>query len=281
MSTGRNRSEGWTYAKRSGHLNEQKVCTLFDDTNFCDLFSKRLGVSKIVSATVGGIHEKSVPGVLGRKTKSKTDLKLLLENGKTVNISIKKSWGGQAAFQTVECFIKGFELQFSTLIPDDIQYMLKLYFYGNPDTEKYLTDDAIIGGQPARLIKYQKDHGRLVWESIKKWDNKKADKLLDWFKGNIGKLAEYCFSRGLATNKDEWAEYVWFINLLGEDDLDSIYSVADIINGVEANKDLVTPGGVNGGSTIQFPFGFAQWHQAKIQVHDNLENLINLNIKSI
>lgn len=44
MSTGRNRSEGWTYAKRSGHKNEDNVEKLFEDPTYCRAFEKRLGL---------------------------------------------------------------------------------------------------------------------------------------------------------------------------------------------------------------------------------------------
>ena len=94
MSIRRDRSSGWQYAKLSGHENESDVENLFSDSKYCHEFSKRLGIGKIKSASVGGLCETDVPSVLGDKTKSKTDLQLLLEDGSTVNISIKKSWGG-------------------------------------------------------------------------------------------------------------------------------------------------------------------------------------------
>ena len=281
MSSGRNRSEGWTYAKLSGHKNEQLVRNQFDDENFSKEFSKRLGIGNIVSAEVGGLHEKSVPGVLGRKTKSKTDLKLHLEDGNTIRISIKKSWGGQAAYQTIDSFILGFERQFHVIVDEDIKYLLRLYFYGNPDTEKLLSDPKVTGKQSQDLIDYQVEHNRLVWDSLKEWNKAKADDLLKWFKDNIGLLADYCFSKGLAVDQDEWADYVWFINLLGDDDIDIIYSTESIIKAVEENTDKVVPGPRNGGSTTLLPFGFAQWHHAQIQIHDDLANLLELNIQQL
>ena len=280
MPTKRNREEGWSHAKRSGHKNEQLVKKLFDSESFREAFSSRLGVNKIVCAKVGGIHEKSVDGVLGRKTKSKTDLRLFLENGGVINISIKKSRSGQIAYQSVDNFLMGFEKQFCVIVPDDIKYIFKLYFFGNPDTMIILENTSIIGSQNDSLIEYQKEHNRLVWQSLLRWDKKRAFSFLQWFKDNIVSLTDYCFSKGLAVNSDEWADYVWFINLLGEEDLDTIYAIEDIKSAVTDNKDIIIPGPKNGGSTIWLPFGFAEWHRNKIQVHDRLNNLLALGITS-
>ena len=79
MSTGRNRSEGWTHAKLSGHENEEDVEQLIQHDAFRKKLEARLAIPSIVQASVGGICETDVPSVLGDHTKSKTDLKLILE----------------------------------------------------------------------------------------------------------------------------------------------------------------------------------------------------------
>ena len=91
---GRSRAIGWQHAKLSGHKNEVAVMHLFDDSDFCDKFSERLGIAKIKSKSVGGLNEHDVDCVLGGKTKSKTDLVLTLVDGNKVNISLKKSAAG-------------------------------------------------------------------------------------------------------------------------------------------------------------------------------------------
>lgn len=105
------------------------------------------------------------------------------------------------------------------------------------------------------------------------WDKSKADSLLQWFKDNISEIAEYCFARGLAKDKKDWAQYVWYINLLGEDDFDEIFSISDIKSAMSSHLDEVCPSSQNGGSTTQLPFGFVQWHQQKMQFHHSLEKL--------
>lgn len=270
---GRDRATGWQHAKLSGHENESDVEQLFNDDNFKVAFSKRLGICEIASATVGGLRETDVISVFGDKTKSKTDLTIVLKDGNTVNISIKKSWGGQVYLIGVDRFIAGFEKHFDKEIPAQIKELLYIYFYGSPKTDSLLNNAKVIANETAALVSYQKKHNRLVWTSLYNWDKSKADSLLQWFKDNISEIAEYCFARGLAKDKKDWAQYVWYINLLGEDDFDEIFSISDIKSAMSSHLDEVCPSSQNGGSTTQLPFGFVQWHQQKMQFHHSLEKL--------
>lgn len=273
---GRNRASGWRYAKLSGHENESDVKKLFQNPDFCREFSSRLGIACVKKAVVGGLNEKSVNSLLGDKTKSKSDLQLLLEDGCSVNISIKKSWGGQVYLIGVSRFIEGFEKQFSLTIPEEIREMLHLYFYGHSQTEQLLGDSNVIQGQSPRLIQYQKRHNRLIWKSLLNKDKAQAERFLDWLKNHIEFIADFCFSKGLASESDSWVDYVWYINLLGDDDVDVILSVESIKRAVKANLDCVVPSRINGGSTIYLPFGFVQWHQQKMQFHHKLDKLLRI-----
>lgn len=276
MDNRRDRSTGWKHAKLSGHENEAKVEHMFEDKDFCSEFSARLGIGEIKSASVGGLCETDVECVLGGHTKSKTDLVIELVDGSKVKISIKKSSGGQVYLIGVDRFVTGFEKQFSVVIPDDIKDSLKLYFYGHADTYNLLINPAITAGQTDQLINYQNRKGRLVWDSLVKMDKEKADRLLQWFRDNAANIAEYCFSRGLAKNSDDWADYVWYVNYLGEDDFDIIFSISDIREAISSHLDMVVPGKRTGGSTILMPFGFVQWHQKQMQFHHSLVTLCEI-----
>ena len=273
MGTTRDRATGWQHAKLSGHKNENNVERLFDDTDFRERFSKRLGIGNIVSVSVGGLREKDVESVLGGVTKSKTDLVLLLEDGQRVNISIKKSEGGQVYLINVNRFIDGYEKQFSTTIPDDIKDSLHLYFYGHTQTLQLLNNTSVEADESETLIKYQQRKERFVWQSLVNYNLAKADRFLTWVKDNITNITDFCFSRGLAKNQSDWADYVWYINLVGEDDLDAIFSISDIKISVSNNKEYIKPGVKNGGSTILLPFGFVQWHQKQMQFHHSYKLL--------
>ena len=99
--TGRNRSEGWQYAKITGHENEAKIAEL--TMNDIEVQKKLLSCAHLDSSKIyiskidfGGLCESDVECILpGGKTKSKTDMWLFLSNGKRLNVSIKKETGGQ------------------------------------------------------------------------------------------------------------------------------------------------------------------------------------------
>ncbi len=85
----KDRSSGWQHAKMSGHKNEALVKKRLDeDKAFQEDFLRRIdrADASITDTSIGGLHETNVPSVNGRKTKSKTDLKVCLNTGDTVNI---------------------------------------------------------------------------------------------------------------------------------------------------------------------------------------------------
>ena len=109
----RDRASGWQHAKLSGHKNEDLVKNLLDtDKSFQNSFLRRIDKASagIVETSIGGLHETNVPSVNGRKTKSKTDLKVHLDTNEVINVSIKKSLGGQVYFVRAGLFIDTFEL---------------------------------------------------------------------------------------------------------------------------------------------------------------------------
>ena len=56
----------------------------------------------------------------------------------------------------------------------------------------------------------------------------------------------------------------------GENEIDEIFHIEKICEGAVRKTEQETYyGEKNGGTTIQLPFGFVQWHQAKMQFHHN------------
>ena len=136
----RNRSEGWKHAKISGHSNESGITNKINkDKLYREKLEKKLNLdSSIKSANEGGLKEKNVQDVFGKSTKSKTDLKITLVNNKKINLSIKKSLGGQVYLIGVDRFINGFEIQFRCKVPQNIKRSFKLFFAGAEDTSKII-----------------------------------------------------------------------------------------------------------------------------------------------
>lgn len=274
----RNRATGWQYAKLSGHKNEDLVKIRLDtDEVFATSLLKRIDRphSHIARTTIGGLHETNVPSVNGRKTKSKTDLKVYLDTDEVINISIKKSLGGQVYFVRAGLFIDTFEKQFNVKIPLDVQRAINLFWAAADDAVdiiKEYGDQAITKNYDLQLR-----HKSLNATTLKTYNEHLYDVLLQWFTDNAYELAKLSFSMGAVCDSKEWSDFVWYINLLGENNTDDLFFIEDICNTVQkVAKDETYYGSSYGGTTIQLPFGFVQWHQGQLQFHHNYEKLCTL-----
>lgn len=261
----RNRAEGWQHAKVTGHENERLVAELTKSD--IDIQKRLLQCAHIADAKVekveyGGLCETDVDCVLGGKTKSKTDMWLFLSNGKRLNISIKKDEDGQVFLIGIDRFIKGFELQYHKSIPDTVKRAISLYFGSADDTieviKKYSNTN--------KKLEIRKN--RIVADTLKEYNEDFYNLLLNWFNDNVSELFDFCFAKGLAKNSEDWAQIVWYKNMVGENQFDTMLYLEDLKDNIPHN---VVYGTRNGGSTIQLPFGFLQWHSPKKIIPGNLQ----------
>lgn len=251
----RNRAEGWKHAKNSGHQNEQLAAQLVQSDPEIQrrlLHCAHWEGEKIVNIEFGGLNEHNVPCVFpGESTKSKSDLWLVMASGKRLNVSLKKDASGQAFLIGIDRFIRGYEAQYRTLIPNEVKRALMLYFGSAQDIPEIVKEYAS-SNIPLQVRKH-----RLVAETLNSYDPTLAGLLLFWMDSNMENIFDFCFSRGLAQNPEDWAHVLWYRNLLGE------FSFDTMINLQETPKMCFSScfyGKRNGGSTIQLPFGFVQWH---------------------
>lgn len=258
----RDRSEGWRHAKLSGHENEVLVTRhLIEDPSLQFRLLKMAGIEtkRIRSISVGGLNEEDVESVFhGYKTKSKTDICIEFEDGSRLNVSLKKSLSGQVYEISDERFIKGFELQYGKTIPKDVKRAINLLWGPAQDVRSII--DGING--PDR--DYEERHNRLVANSLKKYDVGLYDGMLGWLNDNMPAIVDFCFSKGCAKNSEDWAHLVWYRNELGEHSVDEIFPINKMCRYLDAPAEY---GKRNGGTTIQLPFGFVQWHQGCMQFH--------------
>lgn len=266
----RDRASGWKYAKLSGHKNEDLVKQLLDnDDMYAQNFLRRIGCEgeSIKETSIGGLHETNVPSVIGaRKTKSKTDLKLILNNGNIINVSIKKSLAGQVYFVRAGLFIETFEKQFNKTIPDSVQTAINLFWASAENAVEINEEYADRSNKKDYDLQIR--HKSLNATTLKEYSPALYDDLKRWFIDNAYEIAALSFSMGAVRNKDEWADYIWYKNLLGENDTDEIFSIRDIcIASKKVAPQTTFYSAKNGGTTIQLPFGFVQWHQKKMQFH--------------
>lgn len=273
---GRNRAEGWKHAKLSGHENEALVESIVE--NDSDLQDRLLLCGgrpdgKIASVDFGGLKEHDVDCVLVGKTKSKSDMHIYLADGDQINVSIKKSAGGQVYLISVDRFVEGFETQFDTVIPTDVKRAISLYWGTAEDTidiaEKY--------GNKNKSYEIRKH--RLTKETLEAYDPYLSEVLLQWFNDNIKEIFCFCFASGLAADTNEWADIVWYRNELDENDMDDMFNIKDVMNRISPTAEYGTR---TGGSTIQLPFGFVQWHSPTkvipgcMQFHHSFEKIYEL-----
>jgi len=275
----RDRSEGWLHAKLSGHKNEQLLLLrIQEEEAFARDLATRVGLDKITVSAVGGLDESSVPSVLGGVTKNKTDLGVG-DGSRTVNVSIKKSEDGQVYLIGAERFLDGFEQHFSP-VPPEVREGILLLFSGSDRIADLLASPELADSVSASVREYELRKKRLVWQSLEALDPKMAEATLLWFREHAGEIAAFCFGRGLARDEKHWADFVWYRNLVGEDDVaefDELFDVDELARLCRRHAEkTVVPGTRNGGSTIQMPFGFLQWHQESMQFHHQLGDLRDL-----
>ena len=274
----RDRATGWQHAKLSGHKNEDLVKELLDkNSDFQYKFLCRINraTSRIINTSIGGLHETHVPSVNGRKTKSKTDLKVFLDTDEVVNVSIKKSLGGQVYFVRAGLFIDTYEKQFGVNIPTDVQRAINLFWAAADDAVSIIKEYG--DRSSSKNYDLQLRHKSLNTTTLSAYDEHLYDTLLGWFTDNAYELTKLSFSMGAVRDRNEWSDFVWYINLLGENDTDDIFFIEDVCNAAQEVARKETYYGTSyGGTTIQLPFGFVQWHQGQLQFHHDYGKLNNL-----
>ena len=126
---------------------------------------------------------------------------------------------------------------------------------------------------------YELRKHRIVKETLDRYDSSLSKALIDWFNDSILEIFDFCFSMGLATNESDWANVIWYRNELAENDMDDLYYIEDIKKKLTQTAEY---GNKTGGSTIQLPFGFVQWHSPRkiipgcMQFHHSYEKIKKL-----
>lgn len=239
------RASGWKHAKISGHENEKNLAEILGEEY--QPFSKK------------------VPSIFGDLTTPKKDL-----TGPT-NISIKKSKGGQVFLTPTPKFISAYE-KIYTEIPQSVKDCLLLLFGGHEnisDIQKNVTH------ADEKIFQTERKRRTLCVESIRMYNEKLLDDCIEWFQNNMYSITEIVFQRGYASNTKDFANILLYKNTLGENDLNSTFNMEDLKVKC-SEKSLVYFGDKNGGTTINLPFGHAQYHQGMIQFHHNYEKIKNL-----
>ena len=262
----RNRAEGWQHAKITGHSNEELCAFLLkENLEVQKRFLNCLGLKneKVEEVKTGALHEHDVPSILGDKTKAKPDLYVTLSSGNIIGVSMKKSLSGQVFLISVDRFIQGFEAAYDE-IPDIVKQGIKLFWGGHPDIIKIANK---ING---KYIDYELRKKRLVHDTIAKYNPDIDSSLINWFRDNVTKIFEFCFTKGLASEPKDWAHIIWYKNMVDPDMCVDTFLTLDTIR-TKISTDKIVYGTRTGGSTILLPFGFVQWHDPGNKGNNNLQ----------
>jgi hypothetical protein len=258
---GRNRSDGWKHGKNSGHLNEQMVV---------DLYSK-------MNSNVEVAGTKKVESIMGKKTTPKPDIRANINN-RIIKYSLKKSLNGQVHMNKVKLFIDGYERIFGD-IPTDAKDGLLYLFAGNQNTMNVLDDVRYIhSDEKVRDTEIRRK--TLCIETLKKYNKGIYDNMITWIQDNISNIVEIVFKRGWAKHEEDFADIVWYKNLVDDgQNVDDMFNIDELIKKCNEHKDEVKPGVKNGGTTINLPFGHLQYHQGGLQFHhsyDKIKSMFNI-----
>ena len=261
----RNRAIGWKHAKITGHENEHLISNLIlNDSKiqkniFNTAKSKIISINKIEPQNGNEVYVESV---FGDTTPSKTDIYIYKDEKSSINISVKKSMAGQVFLIGVDRFIDGFEKQYNIIICEKVKRAISLFWGYADDTNQ------IIEKYSHKYKSYELKKHRLVKETMDNYNPELSQALIAWFNQNIENIFDFCFSRGLAKNKNDWADLLWYKNAVNENDLDELFCIDDIKRKLTKTAKY---GIKNGGTTIQLPFGFVQWHSPTKVVPGNMQ----------
>ena len=267
----RSRSEGWEKAKHEGHLNEDSFTR---DNVSSEILSILDEDEHIVSISGGGSNELKVVTLFGYKAPSKTD-KVILTNKRSITISLKKSDGGQVYLIPSDKFFSGFEIWYDKEVPSEVGEIITLFTGESDDVENVLMDERVMN-ENMKVSPTQRTR-RLCFDALDVYDSTKVSQTLEWFRENIGLIADYVFSRGLSNDSDEFAEYLYYKNFLDENNqMDKVFKISDLVDLCQRNSHMVEFGQRYGRTSIQLPFGHVQMHKDVLQFHHSYEKIRNL-----
>jgi hypothetical protein len=253
-----NRSKGWKRAKLSGHLNEELVASFLKEG--------------VVNVSVCG--KTKVQSILGRKTPTKPDIRI--DFGHTVtNRSLKKSLSGQVHLNSVDTFIRGYEVKYSK-VPASIQETLKMVFGGSKITHELLQRPELIH-ENLTIRNMELRRKTLCFETLRKYDEVAMNDLVVWFQNNIDRIATIVFKTGWVQDSQNFANELWYKNLVDEGSyVDQVFNIDNIITKSLDRKSEVYPKTKNGGTVISLPFGWVQYHQGQMQFHHSYTQISKL-----
>jgi hypothetical protein len=273
LSSGIN-SEDARKMKINGHKNEELIkYDILKDSNNSSIKKILYKDEKIIDVLGGGINEKKVDSILGDKTTPKSDLMLILNTNRFINLSLKKSINGQVHLNKVKRFIIGYEKMYGN-IPNNVTEGLLFLFSGHQKINDILNDIRYIN-KNKNIRKIELKHRILSIDTMNKFNPNLSVDLLLWFKLNIGNITNIIFKTGWCKNENDWVDYIFYRNKIDNNDLiDNVINVNELIKKSIEESNQIYFG--SNGTTILLPFGSVQYHLGGLQFHHNLKKILKI-----
>jgi hypothetical protein len=263
--SGRNRSQGWRHAKLDGHINEKLFSEkLISNSNLLKKIEKSVlrksPKGKPIIKVDGAKHVKSI---FGDTTTSKVDLAIEWPEGEIVNISLKKSDGGQVWLISVSRFIAAIEFHLGSKIDPEVQVGISLFIGGtNLYNYKKMYEAALTSDNRIfpKIAIQELHQARLVASSISANYSSVWESTLNFFNNHVGLITRLSFSQGLAMSEADCADIIIYNNVPTSK---NIFLISEVISAAEKQikETPMAPGLRNGGSTLLLPTGFLQMHR--------------------
>jgi len=225
-----------------------------------------------------------VPG--GRATPAKTNFRIYWKDGNHTNFRTTISVSSQIHLQATTSFMEGFSAQFGISIPEEVKNGLLLFSGSHPKQTEILSSIPVdyVGKRVRNDVEINYYH-RLTLASMYGYDEKMPLRLLTWLRQNCDKIFLYCFAYGDAKDRNEAADYMWYIAGNAADDNFVIFDLKHVASNIaktmklkEWQTTLICPNDkLQIGSTIALPFGNLQQHENKLQFRHSLPKMLSLN----
>jgi len=116
-----------------------------------------------------------------------------------------------------------------------------------------------------------------VFDVIYNYGARMANGLLAWLKDEIVRVFEISFAAGAVADRAEWSDVLWYKNLVAieGDGLDYMAPIRQVMLALQKNgkNNAVEKGPMNGGSTLQLPFGHLQYHLKQLEFYQQMKKI--------
>jgi hypothetical protein len=266
-----NRQEGWSYANKTGHINEEYLIESLSNPPI-ELFNI-INDDEIIIDINGGKNQKPVQTILGHNAQPKNDI-TIITNINNYNISLKKSNKGQAYLISTDFFLKGLNIIFNINIPQNIKDTLELFTGENQEAITSILKNKTIQELNNKLSLSQRSN-RLNIQAINHHNPNNLNDLIDFFNTYINHITDFIFKRGLSSDQKFFAQFLYYKNFVDPSlSKNKIFNINELIS-LSSNKKIEI-GKTYGGTSFQLPFGHLQMHQEKLQFHHNYDKINSL-----